>query len=136
MNHDKELDKTNIQCRFRNLTLFEKDNKAPMCGVTTRLFFNKYVLPLGQVFIKVGDIVDMIFYVPDPNAEEDAGEEAIKPFSSYQFMVAVDGFQMLSGMGKDELLPQVKTWEAQMTSIALNFIEDGTMGLTTQGYNA
>jgi len=41
LNHDKCLDKTNIQCKIKNIT----NETLPM--QKTRLFFNKEVLPLG-----------------------------------------------------------------------------------------
>ena len=49
LNHDKCLDKTNILCKIKNIT----NETLPI--QKTRLFFNKEVLPLGQIFIKVGD---------------------------------------------------------------------------------
>ena len=57
MNHDKCLDKTNVQCRISNIT----NETLPV--QKTRLFFNKEVLPLGHIFIKVGDQIQMTFAV-------------------------------------------------------------------------
>ena len=57
INHDKCLDKANIACKFRNVT----NETLPVQN--TRLFFNKEVLPLGQVFIRVGDQIEMTFTV-------------------------------------------------------------------------
>ena len=49
VNHDKELDKTNLICKVKNLF-----NPSTPEG-KTRLYFNKEMLSLSQVFIRVKD---------------------------------------------------------------------------------
>jgi len=52
LNHSKELDKAVIKCRLVNLTKTsdgESDEFDFLCSNTTRLFFNKRVIPLGRV---------------------------------------------------------------------------------------
>ena len=97
----------------------------------TRLFFNKEVLPLGQIFIKVGDQIQMTFAVQDTVKAEDE----IQPFASYFFAVESLGFRQISGQCKDDLLRDVRTWRAIMTTLDLNFIEDGSYGTTSYNFN-
>lgn len=87
INHDKCLDKANIVCKFRNTT----DEALPV--QKTRLFFNREVLPLGQVFIRVGDQLEMTFTVE----ESGRAEEDLQPFASYIFQVEELGFRSISG---------------------------------------
>ena len=100
LNHSKDLDKANIQCIFKNITnqsnsAKDKNNQS-MNFQKTRLFFNKTVLPLGQVFIRVGDTIELQFFTVDPTDTEQK-EEDLKPFSHYQFMVTEEGFKTVTG---------------------------------------
>lgn len=45
------------------------------------------------------------------------------------------GFRKISGQCRDGFLGNVKTWKTVMTYLDLNYIEDGTFGLTTLQYN-
>lgn len=128
INHDKGLDKANVWCQIKNLS---QPKKVPVHN--QRIFFNKEILPLGQIFIKVGDEIQMSFYVKDPDAEDD--KKDITAFSHYHFMVDPEGFKAMGGFCKDEILRDVKTWRATMTSLDLNYIEDGSLGMSSLSYN-
>lgn len=57
INHDKELDKTSIYCKIKNVFY------PNMPEVKTRLYFNKEMLPLSQVFIRVKDHIRLSFHI-------------------------------------------------------------------------
>lgn len=52
LNHHKDLDKAQIQCIFRNITSAANKqvsgySNVSLCQQSTRIYFNKTVLPLG-----------------------------------------------------------------------------------------
>ena len=140
INHSKDLDKANIQCRLKNLSLLE--NKGSSTGAGTalsshsgRLYFNKTVLPLGQIFIRVGDTIELQFYVEDPFSDLDAKDKEPQPFSYATFLVTERGFETVKGMSHDERITDVVTWKAFMTTLNFNNIHDSSQGLTSLSHN-
>ena len=132
ISHDEALDKTNIFCRTTNLTNSQVED------VKTRVYFNKEVFPLSQMFIRLKDHILMQFYVHDYSQEVD-----MDPFTSYLFKVTPTGFQQLeefrgmkyASMGKDGFVSGIKTWQSVITALDLNFIDDGSMGRTAAEFN-
>ena len=107
----------------------------PLSSQSTRIFFNKTVLPLGQVFIRVGDTIELLFYVVNPYSGTDARDEDIQPFSHATFLVTEQGLETVKGMSHDEKITEVATWKAFMTTLNFNYIHDGSSGLTSLSYN-
>jgi len=62
-------------------------------------------------------------------------EDEIQPFASYFFVVEPLGFRQISGQCKDDFLTEVRTWRSIMTTLDLNFIEDGSYGATSYNFN-
>lgn len=140
LHHSKELDKAHIQCILRNLTGTAKkpssgNGNAALTSQSTRIFFNKTVLPLGQLFIRVGDTIELLFHVVDPYAGTDAKEEDVQPFSYATFLVTEQGFQTVKGMSQDEKITGVVTWKAFMTTLNFNYIHDESLGRSSLSYN-
>ena len=70
--------------------------------------------------------------MPDP----DDDKKEPMPFSFYHFIVDPEGgFRLTDGFCRDGLLKEVRTWRALTTSMDLNFIEDGSQGMTSLNYN-
>ena len=87
MSHDRTLDKVNIQCRFKNITLARlNDKNLKLSHYETRLFFNKRLFPLGQLFFRVGDEIELKFTAIDASDTEKK-EDDMKAFSIYRFRV-------------------------------------------------
>lgn len=125
INHDKELDKADIYCKIKNI------HYENIPEVKSKLFFNKEMLPLGQVFIRVEDQIKFSFHVE--NFQEGAPESPA--FAEYIFEVEADGFRKISGQCKDNYLGDIRTWKTATTYLDLNYIDDGSFGLTTLHYN-
>ena len=82
----------------------------------------------------VGDTIKLSFYVKDAY-KEDWSDDDIRPFSHYAFEVTEQGFKTISGQVSEEMLEDVVTWQAKMTAMELNYIEDGTLGMSSLSHN-
>ena len=81
----------------------------------------------------------MSFFVKDENVEEEEEEnmELNNTFATYQFTVEPDGFRTIDpSQNHDDFVDSVKTWRTVMTSLDINYIEDGTNGMTSANYNS
>lgn len=85
--HEKELDKTHIYVKIQNVTQESKELK-------TRLFFNKEMLPLNQLFIRVGDRLLYSFHVEDRFSTK---KEELEPFATCVFEVENERLRKISG---------------------------------------
>ena len=103
------------------------------------------MLTLGKVFIKIGDKIKMSFFVKDENVEEEDEEmsEINCTFATYTFIVEFDEktkttcFRTVNpSQNYDDCIEEVKTWTTIMTTIDINYIDDGTNGMTSQSYNS
>ena len=125
INHDKELDKTTIYCKIKNMSNEEALESR------SSLYFNKEMLPLGQVLIRVSDHIRLSFHVQnfvDVETENEA-------FAEFIFEVEQNGFRKIAGQCRDNYIGDVKTWKTVMTYLDLNYIEDGTLGQTSLAFN-
>ena len=93
------------------------------------------MLPLGQIFIRVGDTFELLFYVENPFGDLDAKDKEPQPFSFATFLVTERGFEVVKGMSQDEKITDVVTWKAFMTTLNFNYIHDSSHGLTSLGHN-
>ena len=98
------------------------------------------MLALGKIFIKIGDNVKMSFFVKDEMAEEDEEEmsELNNTFATYTFIVEYDEktkttcFRTVNpSQNYDDCIEDVRTWTTIMTEIDINYIEDGTNGMSS-----
>lgn len=77
-NHPKSLDKATLKCKLTNVTKTADgviDEFDKLCKKTTRLFFNKEMIELGQILVQVGDVINIQFYALDPDDTELSEQE-------------------------------------------------------------
>ena len=82
-NHEKSLDKTNIFCTIKNVGYDSNPEYK------TKIYFNKEILPLDQIFIRLGDKILFAFFVEDPYSQS---TEEREPFATYFIEVKSNGF--------------------------------------------
>lgn len=111
LNHDPALDVMHLVCDVRNTARDKHSQK--------RIYFNKEILPMGQIACTLNDTIRLTFCTKH--------DDDIAPFASFDFRVLADGLEQIS---KDQLSAPIrvplKTWTAKTAELPVNLSKTNT----------
>ena len=109
MQHDPQLDLMHIVCDIRNTARDKQSSK--------RVYFNKEILPIGQVACTLNDTIKLTFSTKQ--------DEEVRPFASFDFRVLEHGLEQITQLSLPIKVP-LKTWTAKTVDLPLNLSKNST----------